>query len=399
MPEVNHEILRWARETAALSLGAASVTIDLYTAPGVSGRDRLAALEAGDAIPSRALLTRMAKQYRRPLITFYLSAPPGKGDRGQDFRTLSEKHSKTANALLDALLRDVMARQSLVKSLLVDEDEADPIPFVGSRRISDGVPAVLATIERAIPLTRERFRACRDAKEAFDTLRAAVEAAGVFVLMIGDLGSYHTALDVETFRGFAVADPIAPFIVMNDRGAKTAWSLTILHELAHLCLGQTGVSGAHARRKTEVFCTAVAGEFLLPSDELDLLAIPPLEDVEALSALISDFADQRNVSRTMVTCLLLKEGRIDAPTGGKLLTMCRDRWRRNRGRECEGQTAGGPDGRMDRGHRLGGALPGLVRRMLHSGALPTVTAARILGVKAKQVQPLLQASAPATATG
>jgi hypothetical protein len=206
-------------------------------------------------------------------------------------------------------------------------------------------------------------------------------------------------LDVETFRGFAVADPIAPFIVMNDRGAKTAWSLTILHELAHLCLGQTGVSGAHARRKTEVFCTAVAGEFLLPSDELDLLAIPPLEDVEALSALISEFADQRNVSRTMVTCLLLKEGRIDAPTGGKLLTMCQDRWRRNRGRECEGQTAGGPDGRMDRSHRIGGALPGLVRRMLHSSALPTVTAARILGVKAKQVQPLLQASAPATATG
>jgi hypothetical protein len=32
----------------------------------------------------------MAKVYRRSLLTFYLSAPPPKGDRGEDFRTVVE---------------------------------------------------------------------------------------------------------------------------------------------------------------------------------------------------------------------------------------------------------------------------------------------------------------------
>jgi len=38
---------------------------------------------------------------------------------------------------------------------------------------------------------------------------------GIFVLLIGDLGSYHTAFDLEVFRGFALSDDIAPFIIIK----------------------------------------------------------------------------------------------------------------------------------------------------------------------------------------
>jgi len=97
MPKVSHEILSWARETAGLSLGEAVDKLGILPRSGVSAVDRLAAIEAGKVEPTRPLLLKMAHHYRRPLVTFYMSAPPRKGDRGEDFRNVPDRH--TAEAL------------------------------------------------------------------------------------------------------------------------------------------------------------------------------------------------------------------------------------------------------------------------------------------------------------
>lgn len=88
MTKVNPEILQWARETIGLTLQQAIQKLNISDARGIAAIDRLIALETGEVEPSRSMLVKMAKQYRRPLLTFYMSAPPRKGDRGQDFRTL-----------------------------------------------------------------------------------------------------------------------------------------------------------------------------------------------------------------------------------------------------------------------------------------------------------------------
>jgi hypothetical protein len=48
-------------------------------------------------------------------------------------------------------------------------------------------------------------------------LRSRVEAAGIFVLLMGNLGSHHSAIDVEAFRGFALADDVAPLLLLMIR--------------------------------------------------------------------------------------------------------------------------------------------------------------------------------------
>ena len=88
MPNVNPEILRWARETAGLTLEQAAHKLAIGEARGVPGLVRLAAYEAGEAAPSRPLMLRMSKQYRRPLLVFYMSSVPRTAERGEDFRTL-----------------------------------------------------------------------------------------------------------------------------------------------------------------------------------------------------------------------------------------------------------------------------------------------------------------------
>ena len=61
MPRVQHEILEWARETAALTREQAVKKLQIKDARGVNPVDRLAALETGTDAPTRPLLVKMAK--------------------------------------------------------------------------------------------------------------------------------------------------------------------------------------------------------------------------------------------------------------------------------------------------------------------------------------------------
>jgi Zn-dependent peptidase ImmA (M78 family)/transcriptional regulator with XRE-family HTH domain len=394
MPKVNQEIIRWARETAGLTLEEAATKLNLHQARGVSAVDRLAALESGDDQPTRSLLTRMAKQYHRPLLTFYMSAPPRKGDRGQDFRTLPEDYSDVDEALLDALIRDVKARQSMVRAMLEDEEDTEPLPFIGSLSMSQGVSSVLSSIKETIQLDIAEFRAQASASDAFALLRNRVESAGIFVLLIGNLGSYHTAIDLEIFRGFALADDIAPFVIINDQDARSAWSFTLLHELVHIWLGQTGVSGWRAEISIEKFCNDVAGEFLLSNSELAQLDVDNRTDLESTQRRIGEFAIDRNLSSSMVAYKLYRMGTLDFERWKLLSQTFRTMWidqrteRRIRARE---QEIHGPTYYPVRRHRIGKALLELVGSMMRAGAITTSKAGKVLGVKAKNVQNLLDA--------
>ncbi|MCI5044100.1 MAG: helix-turn-helix transcriptional regulator, partial [Aquisalinus sp.] len=206
MPKVNPHILQWARETAGLSLAEAVRKLTLKEARGIPAIDRLIALEEGTDSPSRPMLVKMAKLYRRPLLTFYLPEVPKLGDRGKDFRTLPDTIDQTETALVDAVVRDVRIRQALVRASLEDADEAAPLPFIGSARRQDGVNAVVASISEILGFDRNAFRGINQLQGAFPYLRGITEAAGIFVLLIDNLGSHHTTIGVDVFRGFALAD-------------------------------------------------------------------------------------------------------------------------------------------------------------------------------------------------
>lgn len=383
---MNPDVIRWARETAGLNLEQAAQDLAL-TSP-----DKLQRIEAGAEPPSRSLLLKMCKAYRRSLLTFYLSAPPRKADRGQDFRTLPPDRAETDEALLDALVRDVMARQNMVRSIVVDDEDGQALRFVSAATIKDGVPNVARQIADQLGLRLSEFRAQRSTEQAFAYLRQLAEAQGIFVLLIGNLGSHHSAISVESFRGFAIADPCAPFVVINDQDAKTAWSFTLLHELAHLWLGQTGVSGANADLAVERFCNEVAASLLLPRDELAQLASAHWASDDALIDQIGLFAQKRHVSRKMVAYSLYRFGRLDFGHWQRIDRALQDQWLsdRQRARERARDSDNGSNYYVVRRHRLGRALLNLVDRTMAAGVLTPVKAAKVLGVKPRSVHALLQ---------
>jgi Zn-dependent peptidase ImmA (M78 family) len=325
----------------------------------------------------------MADKYRRPLLTFYLPVPPPPADKGEDFRSLPEK-SGESEALLDSLLRNVRARQQIVRAALEETEEDKPLAFVGSAKMAQGVDALVDSIRDVLGVTIQQFRSQPTASEAFATLRGAAEKNGIFVLLMGNLGTHHTDIDVRVFRGFALADEVAPFIVINEKDSRAAWSFTLLHELAHIWLGQTGVSGYSSEAAVEKFCDEVAARFLLDPEELK--AIETSLAIEALRERIGIFASERNLSRKMIAYNLLRSGRISSSVYKQVV----DEFDAQRlAQRKKDEKEGGPNYYVVRRHRVGNALVSLVGRMVATGALTASKAGTVLGVKPTAVTRLV----------
>ncbi|WP_299749779.1 XRE family transcriptional regulator [uncultured Tateyamaria sp.] len=396
MPSVNPDILRWARETAGLSLEEAVEKLGINAARGVEPVERLEMMEAGEVAPTRPMLVKMSKQYRRPLLSFYLSAPPRQGDRGQDFRTLPAAFAMSDNALVDAVVRDIRARQSLVRATLEEEDEAETLPFIGTARTTEQPRVLARRIAETIEFDLGDYRRCRTIGDAVAYLRSQIEAAGIFVLFVDNLGSHHTEMPVDVFRGFALADDVAPFVAVNANDSKGAQSFTMIHELAHLWLGLTGLSGRDGERDIEKFCNDVAGEFLLPALELQQLDISEANGITDAVQTIGEFAQARKISGTMVAYKLHRSGAFNFAFYQGIAGTFRQNFlsQRGRDREVAREAESGPTYPVIRRHRAGPALVQLVDRMLGAGALTTTKAGKVLGVSAKNVQSVLQAGGP-----
>lgn len=392
---INPDVFRWARETAGLSVAEAAERLGLKDTSRATAIDKLRQLESGDRMPSRTTLERAVTAYRRPLIVFYMAAPPKRGERAADFRTQAGAVSKRDNAILDTLLRDMSARQQMLRDLLEDADEAERRLFVASGKTSDGPKRVAALIRKQLKITLDQQRRTRDSGTLFSQLRTAAEREGVYVLLLGDVGSWHSDIGEEVFRGFALADDIAPIVVINDNDAAAARPFTLMHELAHIWIGASGVSGPlrdMPDNTIERFCNDTASEFLLPSDELpDLsnLRHAPFNDVVGA---VQGIADRWHVSEPAVAYRLNRNGWISHQAASSLFALYAERWRAQKQREkaMRQPDAKGPAYYVVRRHRLGAGLLDVVRRALQEDVVSYTRAAKILGVGPASVSPLLR---------
>ncbi|TCZ51100.1 ImmA/IrrE family metallo-endopeptidase [Roseicella aquatilis] len=200
----------------------------------------------------------------------------------------------------------------------------------------------------------------------------------------------------ELFRGIALADEIAPFIIIKNNDATAARSFTLLHELAHIWIGASGVSGplrGVPANAVERFCNEVAGTFLLPPEAtLALRDLPASADTEQVMSVTEDIANAWNISQDVVTYRLLLDGGISEGVATEVFRAFAERWRAEKQRQRDMRKPGGrgSDPTVVRRPRLGAGLLDVVRRSLDAEALTHTKAARILGVQPAAVEPLLR---------
>ena len=396
MPKVNPAVLAWARETSGLSPEEAVKKLDIRAARGVEALDRLDALETGKAAPTQKMLIRMAKCYRRPLVALYLRDIPPKGPDDRDFRRFPEIASRRDAGLVDAVVRDISCRQSIVRASIEAAGEEQPLAYVGSVKPEDGVTAAVDAIKDSLGFDIEKFRAAESPRKSFDYLRSLAESRGMFVILIDNLGSPDTKIKVEMFRGFALVDEVAPFIAVNINNSASAWSFTLAQEIAHVWIGKTQIGSELDERKAEEFCSEVASQFLLPEDEIDDVEVDSGMSEDEIASRISHFAKSRRVGSAMVAHRLHRANAISRVVCENLA----ERFKKALEEQADAERGrddgldGGPDDYVVGRHRIGKALIDFVDRMMKEEGLSVTKAGKVFGVRALNVHALIERGRP-----
>jgi len=145
--------------------------------------------------------------------------------------------------------------------------------------------------------------------------------------------------------------------------------------------------------KVEQFCNDVAGEFLLPNDgfserpdELDA------DTKEAAHRVVSRLAYAWSVSEPMMAYKVQRLGWITPSIYRELTADYAARWAalRQRTRENNRESEGGPNYYTVKKFKLGDALLDVVRRTVRDNILSHTKAAKVLGVKSSSVEPLIR---------
>src|SRR5471032_1683211 len=254
---VNPTLMSWSRRRAGLTEAelAESITVK---------EDKVLAWETGESKPTFRQAQQWASVAHIPFGYLFLSEPPKEQLPLPDLRTVGGASPKDPSIDLLDTVREVVRKHEWYLDY-VKEQEHQPLSFVGKFSSSSQVADVVADIRSTLRVHEVPHHQGGD--EYLRQLIAGADAAGILVMRSGMVGANtHRKLDVGEFRGFAISDKYAPVVFINIADAPAARLFTLIHELAHIWIGSSGISSASPAdsRRIESFCNAVAGEFLVP---------------------------------------------------------------------------------------------------------------------------------------
>lgn len=269
---INTTMLVWARERSGIGVS------DFAKKCGVTD-ERLLEWESGQRAMTFNQAMRFAEKAYVPFGYLFLATPPEEVLPIPDLRTLEGRGVQRPSAELLDLVKLMLQRQEWYRDYL-QQHFAEANPYVGRFRATDSVGAIVDDIRACLGVGQHPTRGKWE--DYYRHLVHCIESLGILVMRQGDLGHHTRPLQVEEFRGFAIVDDYAPIIFINHSDALGARLFTLIHELCHIWIGQSGISdgSTDAHRKEEVLCNAVAAEFLVPEEEFRGLWDHKLKDWE-----------------------------------------------------------------------------------------------------------------------
>jgi Zn-dependent peptidase ImmA (M78 family) len=255
--EIKPELLSWARERAGYDLDSLA-----HRFP------KLAAWEQGTAKPTLNQIERFANVTHTPIGFLFLQEPPAEKIPIPDFRTISSKRIDRPSPDLLETIYVCQQRQEWYRDFARSERES-PLSFVGSVSLKSSVEATAEGMRHLLKFDIEERRQMPTWTDALRHFIGQADELGILVMCSGVvLNNNYRRLDAEEFRGFALADELAPLVFVNGADTKAAQMFTLAHELAHIWLGQSAVSDVQAlqlsEHEVEQWCNRVAAEFLVP---------------------------------------------------------------------------------------------------------------------------------------
>ena len=258
---VEPELLRWARERSGREADYLQKRFP-----------QLEAWERGSAMPTFKQLEDFAKATYAPIGYLFLQEPPVEELPVTDFRTVGGVVIRRPSPDLLDTIHLCQQRQDWYRDEARTASEP-PLEFVGSLDTSVDISFAGARLRHALEFDVEQRRRAPTWSDALRQFIDQADVLGVLVMVSGIVGSNtHRGLDPEEFRGFALSDPLAPLVFINGADTKAAQMFTLAHEIAHLWLGESGVSNTQAvsspDHAVERWCNQVAAELLAPAESI-----------------------------------------------------------------------------------------------------------------------------------
>ena len=303
---ITPNVLKWARESARMTEETAAAKVSVTV-------DRLKEWEAGESQPTIRQAQTLAKAYKRPFALFFLPEIPRDFQPLQDFRKPGSKTLTTSSIFI---IREIQQKEAWISDVY-SENQEEKLAFVGRYSIKDNPQAVANDILETLKINPGSYKTDNPIKEWID----AAETNGIFVSRTSFIHS-RLKLDSEELQGFAIADPYAPFVFVNSEDWNAPQLFTLVHELAHIWIAETGISNEvepEIRHKgkfhpVELFCNEVAANTLMPIvivSRFDTVSFQNLKDVYKVSR-------QLGVSSFALLVRALKLNIISAPHYQKL---------------------------------------------------------------------------------
>lgn len=298
---VNPELLRWARESARLSLEITAKKAHIKL-------EQLESWESGKSRPSIPQLRKLAEIYKRPLSVFYLPKPPKTFDALHDYRRLPDQTIPEISPPLAYEIRRARERREIALELyeLLGEEP----PQISIEISLDDDPENLSLkIRNFLGVTIEKQVQWKSNDEAYNTWRKHFESHGILTFETSD-----RKINITEMRGFSISEKPLPVIVINKKDARGPRIFSLMHELAHVLLGKEGICEFDSINnigqddwKVEVFCNHVAGAVLVPKDDflyqLSTRRIYPRDNIEDDN--ISALSRRYKVSKEVILRRLL----------------------------------------------------------------------------------------------
>ena len=301
--------------------------------------------KAGTRRPTLKQLEKFAHATHAPFGQLFLPVPPEEPLPVPDLRTMRDASiARPSVDLLDAIYL-CQSRQDWYRDYALDNGH-DPVPYVGSATRRDDPAVVAQRMRKVLDIDPDDGPLATSWGSAFSFLTDRIESSGTLVMVSGVVGTNtHRVLRPEEFRGFTLADDLAPIVFVNGADTKAAQIFTLLHEYAHVWLGGSALSdvalGEGNSPPDERWCSAVAAEVLMPREAvqaeyrgdlsdgaLDVLArrftvstLVVLRRLADLGYLTSDQHREWFAEEERRVLALLTEGKQSGTGGGNYYTV------------------------------------------------------------------------------
>ena len=264
-------VLVWARQRAGFGVEDAARHLKLPLPD-------LQEFELGKREPTISLLEKMATSYKTAFTSLLLLEPPALPDPPRDFRTFDGTPPQITSELRFAFVRTHEDRE--IATELANELEMPVEADIAGCRLGDDIGQIAARERTRLGVHSAAQLATKNPSGHLRLWREAVERLGVLV--------FARRFAPQSCRGFSSSgDGLLPAITASSLDPPNARTFTLLHEYAHLMLGDPGMCGDLSIRSSrlETFCNEMAAAMLMPPDLVD--AVRPKH--------ASQFADSRAI--------------------------------------------------------------------------------------------------------